>query len=73
MTPLRSRRARLTAFSRLIATTTPEVREKIRGQVVCEALRIAAAERDDADGAVVARQRNQRDAAARQGGDTSSS
>ena len=41
-----------------------QVREKIRRQIAGETLRIAAAERDHADRAVVARQRDQRDAAA---------
>ena len=50
-----------------------QVREEIRRQVAGEALRIAAAESHDADGAVVARQRDQRDAALRSVGEISSS
>ena len=44
----------------------PKMSEKIRGQVACESLWIEAAEGDDSDGAVVARQRYQGDAAAGQ-------
>ena len=41
----------------------PKMREKIRGQVACESPWIEAAEGDDPDCAVVARQRDQGDAA----------
>ena len=63
VTPLRTRRARLTVFSIANDAMTPRCAREIRGEVAREATLVGAAEVQAALQSILPRQRNQRDAA----------